>query len=208
MVKLVSSLRRTGTPGQRKHKGRPLVLGEEGQVLHKRLCCFGGAVLGDGQACFRQKLNGVFSEALPTCVGNLPGIGPVPLSKVELGLRAIQFPALREAAQQVAHHLAGLVGTTDTPQRFRHAHQECRLAVAGRLQFPAQDEPIFVPTLRYLPTDVFLEFERSGAEPLTRDEFRAICDREGSETDLREALGVGVTTTRRPPGSPAIIVVR
>ena len=54
-------------------------------------------------------------------------------------------------------------------------------------------EARFVPTRCYLPTDVFLEFERPSETPLTRAEFRALCDRHGSEDALRAALGAPAT---------------
>jgi hypothetical protein len=56
--------------------------------------------------------------------------------------------------------------------------------------------PAFVPTLLYLPTDVFLEFEHSAGVPLTRAEFRAICDRSPSEAALRTALGAAPASRR------------
>jgi len=50
-------------------------------------------------------------------------------------------------------------------------------------------EPVFVPTHYYLPTDIFLEFERPGDVLLTREEYRALCDRHEDEPALRAALG-------------------
>jgi HEAT repeat protein len=55
--------------------------------------------------------------------------------------------------------------------------------VTGRI------EAVFVPTYYYAPTDIFLEFDRPGEAPLTRDELRAICDRSSDEASLRAALG-------------------
>ena len=50
-------------------------------------------------------------------------------------------------------------------------------------------EPVFVPTYYYAPSDIFLEFDRPGEAPLTRAEFRAICERCADEHSLRAALG-------------------
>lgn len=55
-------------------------------------------------------------------------------------------------------------------------------------------EPVFVPTNYYLPTDIFLEFERPGRSPLTRDGYRNICDRYDDELSLRKHFGVAVRT--------------
>jgi len=49
-------------------------------------------------------------------------------------------------------------------------------------------DPIFVPTFYYLPTDISLEFERQSATPLTRQEFRNLCDSCTGETELRKLL--------------------
>ncbi|MHC4917932.1 MAG: hypothetical protein ACYTGB_20865, partial [Planctomycetota bacterium] len=59
----------------------------------------------------------------------------------------------------------------------------CEPAVGGNV------EATFVPAVLYLATDVFLEFERSQTVPLTRAEYRAICDRHGDEDALRAGLG-------------------
>jgi len=50
-------------------------------------------------------------------------------------------------------------------------------------------EPVFVPTNYYLPTDIFLEFESPRGAPLTRDEYRNICDRYEDEVSLRKHFG-------------------
>ena len=55
-------------------------------------------------------------------------------------------------------------------------------------------EPVFVPTRYYLATDVFAEFERPGAAPLTRDEWRALCD----EYDDAPSLLAGLNALNRP----------
>jgi len=55
--------------------------------------------------------------------------------------------------------------------------------VGGRI------EPVFVATHYYLATDIFLEFDRAGGTPLTRKEFRALCDAHDNEASLRRALG-------------------
>ena len=49
-------------------------------------------------------------------------------------------------------------------------------------------KPVFVPAVRYLPTDVFLEFESPGKEALTREEFRALCAGCPDEDSLRARL--------------------
>jgi hypothetical protein len=47
-------------------------------------------------------------------------------------------------------------------------------------------KPVFVPTYYYLPTDVTLEFARTGS--LTREEFRKLCDSCADEASLRRLL--------------------
>ena len=59
-------------------------------------------------------------------------------------------------------------------------------------------EATFVPTYCYLPTDIFLEFERPSAAPLTRAEFRALCDSYEGEDSLRAALGAPARQGRVP----------
>ncbi len=66
-------------------------------------------------------------------------------------------------------------------------------------------EAVFVPTLLYLPTDVFLEFERPAAQSLTRETFRALCDRSPGERALRAALGGA--SPKVFPWTPALAVV-
>lgn len=51
-------------------------------------------------------------------------------------------------------------------------------------------EPVFVPRTNYLATVVFGEFVRVAATPLTRAEFRQLCDAHSEEAGLRRALGV------------------
>ncbi len=50
-------------------------------------------------------------------------------------------------------------------------------------------EVTFVPKHYYLPTDIFLEFERSSLQPLTQAEYRALSDLHDDEDTLRAALG-------------------
>ena len=50
-------------------------------------------------------------------------------------------------------------------------------------------EVTYAPAYYYLPTDIFLEFERPSSEPLTRSEYRVLCDRCQDEDALRTALG-------------------
>jgi HEAT repeat protein len=50
-------------------------------------------------------------------------------------------------------------------------------------------DPTLVPAVLYLPTDIFLEFERRSPVPLTRREYRALCDAHADEDALRLALG-------------------
>jgi hypothetical protein len=59
-------------------------------------------------------------------------------------------------------------------------------------------EAEFVPCAVYLPTDVFLEFERSQPEPLTRAAFRRLCDACRDATALRRSFGAV-----RPPRARA-----
>jgi HEAT repeat protein len=71
-------------------------------------------------------------------------------------------------------------------------------------------EPVFVPTFYYLPTDISLEFEKSGAGPLTREEFRNICDGCRDEAALRRRLGARSDSdprTRQPVVIACIIAV-
>lgn len=49
--------------------------------------------------------------------------------------------------------------------------------------------PVFVPTRYYAPTDIALEFARALSSPLTREEFRAMCDGCKDEAALRRLLG-------------------
>lgn len=56
--------------------------------------------------------------------------------------------------------------------------------------------PVYVPTFYYLPTDLPLEFEMVGGSPLSRAEFRRICDSSGDEATLRKLLGVKPDSNR------------
>lgn len=60
-------------------------------------------------------------------------------------------------------------------------------------------EAEFAPCAVYLPTDLFLEFERSTPAPLARDEFLALCDGCRNATALRHALGVTQPSKERAP---------
>jgi HEAT repeat protein len=75
-------------------------------------------------------------------------------------------------------------------ERVEYEYRE-KPKVTGRI------EAVFVPTYYYAPTDIFLEFDRPGEAPLTRDEFRAICDGAEDEESLREALGAIEAKPRR-----------
>ena len=68
----------------------------------------------------------------------------------------------------------------------------------------------FVPTFYYLPTDISLEFEKPGASPLTRAEFRQICDSCQDEASLRRLLGARADSGQRIAWSvvvPCVIAV-
>jgi hypothetical protein len=62
----------------------------------------------------------------------------------------------------------------------------------------------FIPLRAYTPTDVFVGFERKGP-PLTREEYRALCDRAGEEAELRAVLGAPPAEGSFPWGTGAVL---
>jgi len=68
-------------------------------------------------------------------------------------------------------------------------------------------EAIFVPTFYYLLTDISLEFEKPSASPLTRAEFRQICDSCQDEVSLRRLLGARSDSDQRATWSVVVSCV-
>ena len=69
-------------------------------------------------------------------------------------------------------------------------------------------EAEFAPGAAYLPTDLFVEFERPSPQPLTRAEFRALCDPCRDAAALRQALGAKEPHRARVIGSDVMRWVR
>ncbi len=64
-------------------------------------------------------------------------------------------------------------------------------------------EAVFEASTKYLPTDMFLEFERGSPETLTRAEFRALCDSCRDTVALQRSLSA--TTSFKTPKQVATV---